>query len=163
MGSSLPDCMPGAVKLTVRGVKDHKTTSTYGPHDKPTFEILVKNSGSADCKVDFGRTSASLTVLDADSKHVWGSDDCPGQRHRAHEGRGGRAGQAHRGLGPRAERGGVREAVGRDDGQAGHVPGEGGGRQARNGQRAVRSGRRLSGRRVAGTPGPLGRTAGRTR
>ncbi|WNE98001.1 hypothetical protein PS467_23070 [Streptomyces luomodiensis] len=76
-GSSLPDCRRGDVELTVRSVKDSKVKNTWAPDEKPTFEIVVKNTGSNSCKVDFGRAAASLTITDADNAHVWASGDCP--------------------------------------------------------------------------------------
>ncbi|NIY67227.1 hypothetical protein [Streptomyces malaysiensis] len=76
-GSSLPDCRSGDAELTVRSVKDSKVKNTWAPGEKPTFEIVVKNTKSSSCKVDFGRTAASLTITDAQNAHVWASGDCP--------------------------------------------------------------------------------------
>ncbi|MFE5163505.1 hypothetical protein ACFRNT_34455 [Streptomyces sp. NPDC056697] len=76
-GSSLPDCRSGDAELTVRSVKDSKVKNTWAPGEKPTFEIVVKNTKSSSCKVDFGRAAASLTITDAKNAHVWASDDCP--------------------------------------------------------------------------------------
>ncbi|WP_238489405.1 hypothetical protein [Streptomyces sp. UNOC14_S4] len=71
--SSLPDCTSGSVRLTVRTVKD-----SYGPDEKPKFEIVVKNSGGRACKVDFGSSAAVLTIVAVDGDdHVWSSGDCP--------------------------------------------------------------------------------------
>ncbi|WP_030843206.1 hypothetical protein [Streptomyces hygroscopicus] len=76
-GSSLPDCRRGDVELAVRSVKGSKAKNTWAPEEKPTFEIVVKNTKSKSCKVDFGRAAASLTITDADNAHVWASGDCP--------------------------------------------------------------------------------------
>ncbi|WP_221890392.1 hypothetical protein, partial [Streptomyces sp. WAC05858] len=76
-GSSLRDCRPGDAELTVRSVKDSKVKNTWAPGEKPTFEIVVKNTKSSSCKVDFGRAAASLTITDAKNAHVWASGDCP--------------------------------------------------------------------------------------
>ncbi|MFJ2348965.1 hypothetical protein [Streptomyces antimycoticus] len=76
-GSSLRDCRPGDAELTVRSVKDSKVKNTWEPGEKPTFEIVVKNTKSSSCKVDFGRAAASLTITDAKNAHVWASGDCP--------------------------------------------------------------------------------------
>ncbi|MFE9068192.1 hypothetical protein [Streptomyces violaceusniger] len=76
-GSSLPDCRPGDAELTVRSVKDSKVKNTWAPGEKPTFEIVVKNTKSNSCKIDFGRAAASLTITDAKNAHVWASGDCP--------------------------------------------------------------------------------------
>ncbi|MBI0318627.1 hypothetical protein, partial [Streptomyces javensis] len=76
-GSSLRDCRPGDAELTVRSVKDSKVKNTWAPGEKPSFEIVVKNTKPSSCKVDFGRAAASLTITDAHNAHVWASDDCP--------------------------------------------------------------------------------------
>ncbi|MGW1072547.1 hypothetical protein [Streptomyces sp. NPDC002537] len=70
--SSLPDCTSGAVQLAVRSVKD-----SYGPDEKPKFEIVVKNSGNKACKVDFGSAAATLTITATGDDHIWSSGDCP--------------------------------------------------------------------------------------
>ncbi|ARZ68646.1 MULTISPECIES: hypothetical protein [Streptomyces] len=69
-GSSVPDCASGAVRLTVRSVKD-----AYGPDEKPKFEIVVKNTGGGACKVNFGAPAAFMRITSGDD-HVWSSDDC---------------------------------------------------------------------------------------
>lgn len=72
-GSGVPDCAPGSVQLSVRSVKD-----SYRPDEKPKFEVVVKNSGSSACKVNFGMPAALLKITDSKGKeHVWASDDCP--------------------------------------------------------------------------------------
>jgi hypothetical protein len=76
-GSSLPDCRSGAVELTVRSVQGSKVKNTYQPGEKPTFQVVVKNTSAAACAVDFGSAAASLTITDAHNDHVWASDDCP--------------------------------------------------------------------------------------
>ncbi|WP_431042926.1 hypothetical protein ACQUSR_14185 [Streptomyces sp. P1-3] len=75
--SQLSDCKPGAVELTVRSVKGGRVKNSYAADEEPAFEIIVKNSASSACKVDFGRASASLTITDSGNDHVWASDDCP--------------------------------------------------------------------------------------
>ncbi|MGP4003303.1 hypothetical protein [Streptomyces sp. 8N706] len=71
-GASLPDCTGGDVALTVRSVKN-----SYGPDEKPRFEIVAKNSSGASCKVDFGAKAAVLTITFADDEDpLWASDDC---------------------------------------------------------------------------------------
>ncbi|QKV93439.1 hypothetical protein HUT19_18090 [Streptomyces sp. NA02950] len=77
VGSSLPDCRRADIDLTVRSVKDEKVKNSYGPGEKPTFEIVVKNTSNSSCKVDFGRAAATLTITDADNEHIWASGDCP--------------------------------------------------------------------------------------
>ncbi|MEU3355921.1 hypothetical protein [Streptomyces sp. NPDC037389] len=72
-GSSLPDCTPGSVRLSVRSVKD-----SYRPDEKPKFELVVKNSGGSACKVNFGATVATFVITDdKGEEHVWNSGDCP--------------------------------------------------------------------------------------
>ncbi|MGP3952043.1 hypothetical protein [Streptomyces sp. 7N604] len=72
-GASLPDCRAGSVQLSVRSVKN-----SYGPSEKPKFEIVAKNSSGKACKVDFGAKSAVMTITFADDDDpFWASDDCP--------------------------------------------------------------------------------------
>ncbi|WP_392671400.1 hypothetical protein [Streptomyces sp. LN785] len=70
-GSSIPDCTSSALQLTLR------TELTYGPGRKPRFQLIAKNTSSADCKADFGPKSAVLTVTEAAGDEVWSSEDCP--------------------------------------------------------------------------------------
>ncbi|MFF8249318.1 hypothetical protein [Streptomyces griseus] len=73
-GSPLPECRPDAVRLSLR------TKVSYGPDDKPTFELIAKNTSSAACKADLGPKSAVLTVTEAggeDDDPIWSSKDCP--------------------------------------------------------------------------------------
>ncbi|WP_208638994.1 hypothetical protein [Kitasatospora albolonga] len=73
-GSPLPVCKPGAVELTLR------TKVTYGPDDRPEFEIIARNTSSATCKADLGPKNVVLTVTEAGQKNddvIWSSKDCP--------------------------------------------------------------------------------------
>jgi hypothetical protein len=73
-GSPIPECEPAAVRLSLR------TKVSYGPDDKPTFELIAKNTSSTTCKADFGPKSAVLTVTEAggeDDDPIWSSKDCP--------------------------------------------------------------------------------------
>ncbi|MGV9424518.1 hypothetical protein ACWDO7_09565 [Streptomyces sp. NPDC003656] len=71
--SSLPDCAPGAVTLSLRSVHN-----SYSPDQTPTFELVVKNTGSAACKTDLGPQHTILTITPADGDDpFWSSDDCP--------------------------------------------------------------------------------------
>lgn len=73
-GSPLPECKPSAVRLSLR------TKVSYGPDDKPKFELIAKNTSSSTCKADFGPKSAVLTVTEAggeDDDPIWSSKDCP--------------------------------------------------------------------------------------
>lgn len=73
VGSSLPDCSPSAVQLTLTSAQN-----SYGPSDTPQFRLTAANSSSVSCKLDFGPRSAVFTVTKAtDNSHVWASDDCP--------------------------------------------------------------------------------------
>lgn len=58
-GSSLPDCAPAALRLTL------KTELRYGPGQKPKFRLIATNTSSTACKADFGPKSAVLTVTEA--------------------------------------------------------------------------------------------------
>ncbi|WP_307797787.1 hypothetical protein [Streptomyces laculatispora] len=72
-GSSVPDCTPGALQLTL------KSGVSYGPGEKPKFRLIAKNTSSTACKADFGPKSAVLTITEAggDDNEVWSSKDCP--------------------------------------------------------------------------------------
>ncbi|GGQ43867.1 hypothetical protein ACFFKE_08925 [Streptomyces mutabilis] len=71
-GSGLPDCTPGAVKLSLRSVRNN-----YTPGQTPTFELTARNTSTADCKVDLGPENAVLTITPAEGEDAyWSSDDC---------------------------------------------------------------------------------------
>ncbi|WP_409470470.1 hypothetical protein [Streptomyces sp. HC307] len=72
-GSSLPNCKPSAVSLTLRSVRN-----SYSPDERPVFRLTAQNSSGSDCKVDLGPKSAVLTITQAGSDDAyWSSDDCP--------------------------------------------------------------------------------------
>ncbi|MEU9554850.1 hypothetical protein [Streptomyces fumanus] len=72
-GSSLPDCTPGAVRLSLRSVRN-----AYEPGQTPTFELTARNTSGSDCKVDLGPRHAKLTITQADGDDAyWSSADCP--------------------------------------------------------------------------------------
>jgi hypothetical protein len=72
-GSSLPNCTPGAVQLTLRSVKN-----AYAPDEEPKLELIIKNSSASDCKLDLGPKEAVLTITQAGSDdEIWSSADCP--------------------------------------------------------------------------------------
>ncbi|MFF9122854.1 hypothetical protein ACF09J_06055 [Streptomyces sp. NPDC014889] len=72
-GSSLPNCTSGAVKLTLRSVRN-----SYGPGQTPEFELIAANSSGSDCKVDLGPKSAVVTISQSESSSAyWSSADCP--------------------------------------------------------------------------------------
>ncbi|MFF6786369.1 hypothetical protein [Streptomyces sp. NPDC012510] len=71
-GSSLPNCTAGAVKLTVRSVRN-----AYAPGVNPTFELIARNSSGGDCKLDLGPDNTVVTITAADADEAfWASDDC---------------------------------------------------------------------------------------
>ncbi|MFE0804364.1 hypothetical protein [Streptomyces sp. NPDC058812] len=71
-GSSLPNCAPGAVKLSLRSVRNN-----YTPGQTPTFELTARNTSGSDCKVDLGPKHAVLTITPAEGDDAyWSSDDC---------------------------------------------------------------------------------------
>lgn len=73
VGSTLPNCTPGAVKLALRSVHN-----SYAPGQTPTFELIARNSSGRDCKVDLGPKTAVVTVSQSDSSAAyWSSADCP--------------------------------------------------------------------------------------
>lgn len=72
-GSNLPNCTSEAVKLTVRSDRNK-----YEAGEKPTFELIARNSSGSDCKVDLGPEKAVVTITQADGEdEIWSSDDCP--------------------------------------------------------------------------------------
>ncbi|MEV5340197.1 hypothetical protein AB0K93_17205 [Streptomyces sp. NPDC052676] len=72
-GSSLPNCTPGAVTLSVRSVRN-----SYSPDQTPAFRITAKNTSGSDCKVDLGPRGAVLTITQADADDAyWSSAHCP--------------------------------------------------------------------------------------
>ncbi|WP_345288446.1 hypothetical protein [Streptomyces gulbargensis] len=70
--SPLPNCPPGALKLTLRSVK-----VSYETGEKPRFQLVATNTSDTACKADFGPRSAVLTISDTRDEEVWSSDDCP--------------------------------------------------------------------------------------
>ncbi|MFF0889771.1 hypothetical protein [Streptomyces sp. NPDC003456] len=72
-GSALPNCTPGAVKLSLRS-----RHNTYDPEQTPTFLLTARNVSDDDCKIDLGPKSAVFTISQADSDDdYWSSKDCP--------------------------------------------------------------------------------------
>jgi hypothetical protein len=72
-GTKMPDCRSGSVALTLRSRKN-----SYGPDERPMFDVVARNSSGSDCKMDFGDRSAVLTITHAgDDDPLWASDDCP--------------------------------------------------------------------------------------
>ncbi|MCM2413395.1 hypothetical protein [Streptomyces sp. RKAG290] len=72
-GSTLPDCTPAALQLTL------KTDLSYDPDEKPKFRLIAKNTSSTACKADFGPKSTVVTITEAggDDDELWSSKDCP--------------------------------------------------------------------------------------
>ncbi|MEW1615432.1 MULTISPECIES: hypothetical protein [unclassified Streptomyces] len=73
-GSRLPACKPGTLELTLR------TKVSYGPDDRPKFELIARNTSSATCKADLGPKNVVLTVTEAGAESddvIWSSKDCP--------------------------------------------------------------------------------------
>ncbi|MFD5628840.1 hypothetical protein [Streptomyces sp. NPDC127072] len=72
-GSDVPNCTAGAVRLTLRSVRN-----TYAPGEKPKFELIAKNTSGSDCKVDLGPKNTLVTIVQAGSdEDIWDSGDCP--------------------------------------------------------------------------------------
>ncbi|RFU83774.1 hypothetical protein DY218_26050 [Streptomyces triticagri] len=72
-GSSLPNCTPGNVKLTLRSIHN-----TYEPGEKPRLELVATNSAGNDCKADLGPKKAVLTITPpGKDEPIWSSEDCP--------------------------------------------------------------------------------------
>ncbi|WP_199825144.1 hypothetical protein [Streptomyces maremycinicus] len=72
-GTTVPNCTPGVVTLTLRSVQN-----TYSPLQTPTFQLTAKNASGSDCKVDLGPKAAVLTITQAgEDDAYWSSADCP--------------------------------------------------------------------------------------
>ncbi|MEU9055146.1 hypothetical protein AB0D37_32880 [Streptomyces sp. NPDC048384] len=72
-GSTLPDCVTGAVKVTVRSLRN-----AYEPGQTPAVLLTATNSSSYDCKVDLGPKNTVVTLTQAGSEDdFWSSADCP--------------------------------------------------------------------------------------
>ncbi|MFC5214203.1 hypothetical protein [Streptomyces coerulescens] len=72
-GSSLPNCVSGQMKLTVRSLHN-----AYEPGETPALLLTATNSSTYDCKVDLGPKNAVVTVTQAGSEAgFWSSADCP--------------------------------------------------------------------------------------
>jgi hypothetical protein len=72
-GSSLPNCVANALKLSVRSLHN-----AYDPDQTPTLLLTATNSSASDCKVDLGPKHAVLTITQAGSDDpYWSSADCP--------------------------------------------------------------------------------------
>ncbi|WP_435224667.1 hypothetical protein [Streptomyces sp. Tue6028] len=72
-GSTLPNCTPGNVKLTL-----HSEHNSYAPDETPTIDLIAKNSSGSACKLDLGPEKTVLTITQAGSDDdIWSSDDCP--------------------------------------------------------------------------------------
>ncbi|MGW0967894.1 hypothetical protein [Streptomyces sp. NPDC002516] len=72
-GSTVPNCTPSAVKLTLKSVRN-----SYAPGEQPEIQLVAKNTSGSDCKVDLGPKSTVLTITQSGSdKDIWASDDCP--------------------------------------------------------------------------------------
>ncbi|MFD3658287.1 hypothetical protein [Streptomyces sp. NPDC058620] len=72
-GSSLPDCKPAVLRLSL------KTAVSYGPDDRPVFQLIAKNTSATTCKADFGPKNTVLTITEAggEDDRIWSSEDCP--------------------------------------------------------------------------------------
>ncbi|CAL9545426.1 hypothetical protein [Streptomyces sp. enrichment culture] len=71
-GSSLPNCTSGAVKLSLRSVRN-----SYSPGQTPAFELTARNTSGSDCRIDLGPEHAVFTITPAgEDDAYWASDDC---------------------------------------------------------------------------------------
>ncbi|MFE7275753.1 hypothetical protein [Streptomyces sp. NPDC057623] len=72
-GSALPDCVAGAVKVSVKSLHN-----AYEPGRTPALLLTATNSSSYDCKVDLGPKNTVVTITQAGSEDdFWSSADCP--------------------------------------------------------------------------------------
>ncbi|WP_079052108.1 hypothetical protein [Streptomyces regalis] len=72
-GSTLTDCIAGAVKLTVSSLHN-----AYEPGETPALLLTATNTSSYDCKIDLGPKNSVVTITQAGSEDdFWSSADCP--------------------------------------------------------------------------------------
>ncbi|MFG2551968.1 hypothetical protein [Streptomyces sp. NPDC048581] len=72
-GSTLPGCIAGQVKLTVRS-----RDNAYNPDETPALLLTATNTSTYDCKVDLGPRNAVVTITQAGAEDdFWSSADCP--------------------------------------------------------------------------------------
>ncbi|MFI7415665.1 hypothetical protein ACIBU0_44315 [Streptomyces sp. NPDC049627] len=72
-GSTLPNCVGGQIKLTVRSLHN-----AYEPGETPALLLTATNSSTYDCKVDLGPKNAVVTITQAGAEDdFWSSADCP--------------------------------------------------------------------------------------
>ncbi|MDF3147298.1 MULTISPECIES: hypothetical protein [unclassified Streptomyces] len=72
-GSTLTDCIAGAVKLTVSSLHN-----AYEPGRTPALLLTATNTSSYDCKIDLGPKNSVVTITQAGAEDdFWSSADCP--------------------------------------------------------------------------------------
>ncbi|MFD3517810.1 hypothetical protein [Streptomyces sp. NPDC058657] len=70
--SALPNCGPGALKLTIETVENDVDVDK-----KAKFKVIAQNTSAAACKVDLGPAAAVVKIKNTDGETVWSSKDCP--------------------------------------------------------------------------------------
>lgn len=72
-GSTLPNCISGQAKLTVKSLHN-----AYEPGRTPALLLTATNSSAYDCKIDLGPKNAVVTITQAGAQDAfWSSADCP--------------------------------------------------------------------------------------
>ncbi|MFE9020666.1 hypothetical protein ACFYNL_19185 [Streptomyces sp. NPDC007808] len=72
-GSTLPNCISGQAKLTVKSLHN-----SYEPGRTPALLLTAANSSAYDCKIDLGPKNAVVTITQAGAEDAfWSSADCP--------------------------------------------------------------------------------------
>jgi hypothetical protein len=72
-GSTLSDCIAGAVKVTVSSLHN-----AYEPGQTPALLLTATNTSSYDCKIDLGPKNSVVTITQAGAEDdFWSSADCP--------------------------------------------------------------------------------------
>lgn len=72
---ALPVCTAGQLALELAG-----SQNSYQPKDKPRLALTVRNTSGSNCRVDLGRTAATITVTSSTGERIWSSGDCPTDR-----------------------------------------------------------------------------------
>ncbi|WP_354641216.1 hypothetical protein [Kitasatospora camelliae] len=75
---ALPVCAASQISLELSSAQN-----AYQPKDKPRLALTVRNTSGANCRVDLGRTTSSITVTSSTGDRVWSSADCPTDRQSA--------------------------------------------------------------------------------
>ncbi|AUG78018.1 hypothetical protein CFP65_3214 [Kitasatospora sp. MMS16-BH015] len=72
---ALPVCTASQVTLELA-----PSQNAYESKDKPKLLLTVRNTSTANCRVDLGRTASTIVVTSTANERIWSSGDCPADR-----------------------------------------------------------------------------------